>query len=67
MKIVDSDVKNQIIKKSRCCNRPFSQVMIRKYCEHNFFYSSFYSCVLDAQKNSVIETILLRTHNIRIG
>ena len=29
-----------------------------------FSYPAVYSCVLDAQKNRLIETVLLGTHNI---
>ena len=32
-----------------------------------FSYSSVYTYVLGAQKNHVIETFLLSTHNIRFG
>ena len=34
---------------------------------HLFPYPSILTCVLDAQKNCLIETILLSTHNICIG
>ena len=32
-----------------------------------FSYPSIYTCVLGAQKNRLIETVLLSTHNICFG